>query len=171
MRAVSLNGMEISAIEPPVPGGLSAPGRHIISWERPGNRSIIKHEGSLLLLNTVVLSLSWAMPLLQSRNLWPDIPCLFNRLTGLPCLTCGLTRSFSLTVHGEIWSAFEMHLLGPPLFLLLVISGVYLVTAVCSGSRINISLTQGEKKIAFISVLCLFVVCWLVKIFFLKGGW
>jgi hypothetical protein len=44
--------------------------------------------------------------------------CLFKRITGLPCLLCGMTRSLAATAHGHLGEAFRMHLLGPPFFAL-----------------------------------------------------
>ncbi len=32
--------------------------------------------------------------------------CLFHRLTGLPCLTCGTSRAFALLMSGHIADAF-----------------------------------------------------------------
>lgn len=46
--------------------------------------------------------------------------CLFKRVTGLPCLLCGMTRSMAATAHGHLGDAFRFHLLGPPLFVLVV---------------------------------------------------
>lgn len=53
--------------------------------------------------------------------------CLFHRITGLPCLLCGMTRSLAATAHGHLGEAFRMHLLGPPLFV--VISAVSVALA------------------------------------------
>lgn len=47
--------------------------------------------------------------------------CLFHRVTGLPCLLCGMTRSLAATAHGNLGEAFRLHLLGPPLFLLVAV--------------------------------------------------
>lgn len=46
---------------------------------------------------------------------WAALPdlCLFHRCFGLPCPTCGLTRSWSALLHGQVAAAFRYHLLGP----------------------------------------------------------
>ena len=35
--------------------------------------------------------------------------CLFRRLTGLACPTCGMTRSVVLSLHGHLAAAFRMN--------------------------------------------------------------
>jgi hypothetical protein len=47
--------------------------------------------------------------------------CGFKNLTGLPCPGCGLTHSFCALGKGEVIDAFGFNLLGPPLFLVLVL--------------------------------------------------
>lgn len=49
-----------------------------------------------------------------------EIPplCMWKRLSGMDCLGCGLTRSFTYMGHGELGRAFELHVLGPVLFVL-----------------------------------------------------
>lgn len=59
-----------------------------------------------------VLFLSWL-----GRTPLP--PCLFRELTGLSCPTCGATRAFHATAHGEILTAFVLNPAGAVLFLLL----------------------------------------------------
>jgi hypothetical protein len=47
--------------------------------------------------------------------------CGFKNFTGLPCPGCGLTHSFCALGKGEVTDAFGFNLLGPPLFLVLVL--------------------------------------------------
>ncbi len=47
--------------------------------------------------------------------------CGFKNLTGLPCPGCGLTHSFCEIGKGHMASAFNWNLLGPPLFLLMIV--------------------------------------------------
>ena len=48
-----------------------------------------------------------------------DIPsvCLYQRILGVSCPGCGLTRSFAYMAHGHPLDALRMHALGPFLFL------------------------------------------------------
>jgi Protein of unknown function (DUF2752) len=43
--------------------------------------------------------------------------CLFRRITGRPCPSCGLTRSWSATAHGRLRNALAHHPFGPLTFL------------------------------------------------------
>ena len=50
--------------------------------------------------------------------------CMFKRILGLECFGCGMTRSVVYTVHGEFAMAFEKHILGIPLVVLVVFCGL-----------------------------------------------
>jgi hypothetical protein len=139
--------------------------------EKPNLGDGLRREGALLVLTSMVIGLPFAMTVLKSRGLWVSIPCLFNKITKLPCLTCGLTRSFSLTAHGQFTAAFRMHLLGPLLFALTVGLSAYLVVSLISGYRIRFQLSPGARRFAFFSVLGIFVACWVIKLAFMKGAW
>ncbi len=39
--------------------------------------------------------------------LWPT--CLFRRVFGMPCPTCGLTRAFAAISHGQLDDALRFH--------------------------------------------------------------
>lgn len=57
--------------------------------------------------------------LLASRFLEPPRSinvCLFNLATGLPCMTCGLTRAFYAISHGHLRQALVYHPLSLPLY-------------------------------------------------------
>ena len=47
--------------------------------------------------------------------------CGFKNLTGLPCPGCGLTHSFCALGKGEVTDAFGFNLLGPILYLILIL--------------------------------------------------
>ena len=58
--------------------------------------------------------------------------CIFERATGLPCPGCGLTRSMTAAVRGDIAASLKHHRLGLAtlayIFLQLVFSVVFLAT-------------------------------------------
>jgi hypothetical protein len=49
------------------------------------------------------------------RTLWTGLPdlCVFHRIFHRPCPTCGLTRSWSALLHGDLGAALRFHALGP----------------------------------------------------------
>ena len=61
--------------------------------------------------------------------------CGFKSFTGLPCPGCGLTHSFCALGKGEVTDAFGFNLLGPPLFLVLVL--IWIRSACVLSNRIG----------------------------------
>lgn len=55
------------------------------------------------------------MAVLAPPNLVEHGPvlCPIRRTTGVPCPSCGLTRSWSAVAHGRLGDGFRMHPLGP----------------------------------------------------------
>lgn len=139
--------------------------------ERTSRHDRLMHELPLFILASGVVVLSFLLPALKSHHAWVNIPCIFYKVTGVPCLACGLTRSFVFTAHGNFVHAFEMHLLGPGLFILTCGLAAYLGTALVIGYRVKYRLATRTRRIAFWSVLGLFLVCWGIKIAFMRGGW
>lgn len=58
----------------------------------------------------------------------PFLACPILHLTGVPCPTCGMTRSFTALAQGRWEQAVTLHLFGPILFLLF--AGIVVHTAV-----------------------------------------
>lgn len=46
----------------------------------------------------------------------PFLGCPIRHLTGIPCPTCGLTRSFMAIASGDLSLAIKQHLFGPIIF-------------------------------------------------------
>jgi hypothetical protein len=66
-------------------------------------------RGGLGLMLGVVLAVFFAVPL----EMLPLPVCVLKEVTGVSCLTCGLTRSLQAASHGHIAAALRFHLLGP----------------------------------------------------------
>jgi hypothetical protein len=41
--------------------------------------------------------------------------CTFKEYTGLPCPSCGMTTSFSLLIHGDVWNSLKANFAGTAL--------------------------------------------------------
>lgn len=145
--------------------------RALLRLERlePGDR--LRREGPVLALVTIVIALSFAMPALSSRGLWLNVPCLFYKLTHVPCLACGLTRSFVCSAHGDFLNAFRMHLLGPLLFPLFCGAEVYLGAVAATGKKVRLNTTRHQRNIAAWTFFAVLVVCWVMKLVFIPGSW
>jgi hypothetical protein len=55
--------------------------------------------------------IAWLIP--AGRLDRGPVLCPFRRLTGLPCPTCGLSRSWSAILHGRLGDSMAFHPLGP----------------------------------------------------------
>ena len=45
------------------------------------------------------------------------VVCIHEKITGMPCFSCGLSHSFSLIIRGRISEAFEWNIYGFRVFL------------------------------------------------------
>ena len=50
----------------------------------------------------------------ETHRQWPlNLPeCTFKEVTGLPCPSCGMTTSFSLLIHGDVWNSLQANFAG-----------------------------------------------------------
>lgn len=71
----------------------------------PKNSSMTSGERDIFLIAGISLALLILAAFVPLR--WMP-PCLFHRLTGLPCFGCGTARSIHLLIHGDITGAFLM---------------------------------------------------------------
>jgi len=104
----------------------------------------------------VILGAGWLRSVLSVA---PD--CVFKGLTGIPCPTCGATRSVVYLSHGDILSAFTMN----PLITLCLMSAVLffiygLVSAAFHLPRISFLFTDRERTVMRTGVVTLLLVQW-----------
>jgi len=91
---------------------------------------------------------------------WPV--CAFHELTGLPCVTCGMTRCGIQFFHGHFFAALKWNPLVFAILCGLVAYDFYaFATLATRGPRLRIVLGQGEKKYARAVIVAALAVNWL----------
>jgi len=109
--------------------------------------------GGLALL---VLAAAWLPPVLA---LVPE--CVFKGLTGIPCPTCGSTRSVIHLSHGDISAALFMNPLSALFMSAAVIYFLYcLITLIFCLPRLIITLSDREKNIMRTGVAMVLLAQW-----------
>lgn len=66
----------------------------------------------------------------------PFLSCPIRSLTGIPCPSCGMTRSFLALAKGNLAESISYHLFGPLLFLILLIVAVHTGTELLIGRKL-----------------------------------
>jgi hypothetical protein len=109
---------------------------------RPATREV-DHE--LVWLSASLASLGIAVAWFTLGLPWPV--CVFHELTGLPCLTCGMTRCAIQFFHGHFVAALKWN---PLVFTFLCGVTVYDLYAFAMlttrAPRLRIAFRQAEKK-------------------------
>ena len=102
---------------------------------------------------------------------FPKLPCIFHQLTGYPCPSCGMTRSFILMSHLNFSEAAKINPLGSILFVFTLIFVFYaFIVILFHAPRIRIRVTQKWEGICIrIMVVAVFVINWTYLIIFQKA--
>ena len=94
---------------------------------------------------------------------WPTPPCFFQAVTGLPCVTCGATRSAYQFLHGHFVASFLFNPLAFLAYCGLIAFDLYALGVLLTRSpRLRLHrLTQSEKTFLRRSVFILLGANWL----------
>ena len=121
------------------------------------NSGEVDHE--LIWLSISVVSLAAAAIWLTLGLPWPV--CAFHQLTGLPCVTCGMTRCAIQFFHGHFLAALKWN---PLIFVLLcgvIAFDVYAVAVLVTRTpRLRVAFGQAEKKYARAIVIIALALNW-----------
>lgn len=71
---------------------------------------------NIFLASVILLVIAYSGIFSPEENNYP-VTCLHEKLTGEPCVSCGLSHSFSLIVRGRINEAYQWNLYGMRVFL------------------------------------------------------
>ena len=91
-------------------------------------------------------------------SLLPKFNCPFHILTGYPCPSCGMTRSFILIGHLKFWEGLKMNPLGALLFIFIAtFFGYAFIVIVFHLPRIRIQVAERWEGV-FIRIAFIFVI-------------
>ncbi|MCD4823354.1 MAG: DUF2752 domain-containing protein [Phycisphaerae bacterium] len=83
--------------------------------------------------------------------------CMFKRITGYPCATCGATRGIVTFLDGDIVGGW---LFNPLLFTILAVIVAELILRLAAGKAIRLVLSKWEKRGVWIILAVAFAVNW-----------
>ncbi|MCX7958789.1 MAG: DUF2752 domain-containing protein [Deltaproteobacteria bacterium] len=97
----------------------------------------------------------------------PDFPygiCFFRTLTGIPCPACGMTHSFISIGQLKISEGFHYNILGPILYLLLIVGIVILFAEIITNRLIIQPLFEKFQRPILLVVIPLVILSWIINI-------
>ncbi len=102
----------------------------------------------------------------------PFLVCPIRHWTGIPCPSCGLTRSFMAVARGDWTQAFTQHLFGPFLFAIFLIGAIHLALELLIGYRVTAFYEKvlRERKLQWIFLLRVLIYYGLRLYYLLKSG-
>jgi hypothetical protein len=117
------------------------------------------HE--LVWLSVSIASLGAAAAWLALRLPWPQ--CLFHALSGLPCVTCGSTRSAIAFFHGQFFSAWKWNPLALGFLCALSSFNIYaFIVLTTRAPRLRIvNFSRAEKTVARFLIIALLALNWI----------
>lgn len=132
-------------------------------------QSLAVVELPLLALLFLVFSISALVnPDFELRASGVSVPllyaCPFFALTGIPCLFCGMTRSFLAMGGLDVGQSLSFHPLGPSLFILLAVLALAVAASVVARKRIHLSIGQTLRRRLVSGGAVLLLVAWLFKV-------
>lgn len=125
------------------------------------DRSAIQPDPELIWLVVSVASLAAGVAWLTLALPWPSCP--FLALTGLPCVTCGSTRSVIAFLHGDFLSALRWNPLAFVVFCALLAFDLY-AAIVLTGRTARLRIVDWsamEKNATRIIVIGLVALNWI----------
>lgn len=140
-----------------------------LSLARVSARQRLTLEAPLLGLLLIVLAVSALVtPNMHLRVGSVDLPsvvlCPFFALTGIPCLFCGITRSFLAMGSFDVGSAFIFHPLGPAIFLALIALALAVAFTLVSGRRIRLELSAALRRRLIRWAIFIIILAWPLKL-------
>lgn len=83
--------------------------------------------------------------------------CLFHRLTGLSCPTCGSTRMTLSLLRGDVQAAVGSN---PLVFAAAAVAGALLVMRLVAGRAVRLELSRRQRLVVWLGLLAAFLGNW-----------
>lgn len=103
------------------------------------------------------LSFGYLADFLAKRTGTTGPSCLFKRVTTQPCPTCGSGRGSLALLHGDVGAALTFN---PLYFALLGLAGLLLVLRLVFARKIEVSMSQRGRRVAWGFFLTLVAADW-----------
>lgn len=91
-------------------------------------------------------------------------PCIFLKMTGLPCPSCGMTTSFSELAHGNIAGAFRSNPAGPMVFVLFLVLIGLSINAFAQNRPWNDIIDKKRFQSTAVFVIGIYIGIWIVRL-------
>ena len=129
-------------------------------------RKITAADFDIELFSLVLFSLAVLFLLIVPREFIALFPCVFKGLTGIPCPTCGVTRTAFHLLQGNLQAAWNTSFLFTTGYALGIAYAAYCGLALLlKKKRIRIEFRNRQEFLIAVSVLgILFVANWAVSI-------
>ncbi len=130
-----------------------------VTGERPGKTEAAMLAGSLFIIggSYAYSSIAGSWSALAPR-------CLFHWITKVPCLLCGMTRSFAATTRLDLRFAFTYHFLGPIFFIAVWVIAAAAAWSLLSGKRLHFKTEARTRKLLGWGLLGLLIIAWIAKL-------
>ena len=135
----------------------------LIGWHVDRNPSTTNLKNRAIYASMIAVVLIVSFFLNPARI--PFSICLFHRLTGLGCPTCGLSRSFYAISHFHLQEAFAFHWMGPIVYFAFLILFFKFSFETTARRTIQVRIGSLMMRIAIIVFLALWFGCWVVRLF------
>ncbi|MDX9726000.1 MAG: DUF2752 domain-containing protein [Bacteroidales bacterium] len=134
----------------------------LLSWRSRIREPYIVINSALALI--ILMVFGYSLIFSPDRNEYPVV-CVHEKLTGVPCPSCGLSHSFSLILRGRIAEAYDWNIYGMRIFIFFA-SQLFMRIVFSSVSMRQPYLEKHLVLYDITASLILFMICFMP---FLKG--
>lgn len=134
----------------------------LLSWRSRIREPYIVINSALALI--ILMVFGYSLIFSPDRNEYPVV-CVHEKLTGVPCPSCGLSHSFSLILRGRIAEAYNWNIYGMRIFIFFA-SQLFMRIVFSSVSMRQPYLEKHLVLYDITASLILFMICFMP---FLKG--